>query len=432
MNRRGSSLRGAAAAGVVLLLAAGPAFGAGFSIFEQGSKAMGMAGAFTAQADDGSAMFHNVGGLAFFTKRQFQAGATFITFSEAEFEGFNPFPGASATGEQETLAEFPPHFYWVEPLGSSAWKFGLAVNSPFGLTTEWKDPEQWAGRFIAEKAALRALDLNPNLGVQLSDTFGIGFGAIVRFSDVELRQSQAAINPFTLQPADIARVRLESDFDEGFGWQVGFLHRVNNSFSWGAAYRSKLTIEYGGDARFTQVLTGFPQFDAIVATLIPFNQDVPIETEIEFPDQATIGVAFAVSPRVLIEVDANWTGWSSFDTLVVDFDSPLLPTLVREQNWDDTNHYRVGARFGDPQGAQWRVGYVFDENPIPEATLGPLLPDSDRDGITVGYGRQGSKVGVDLALMYLPFDERDVTTNAQNFNGSYNTTAWLFGGTISW
>ena len=63
MTAGGKTLRLASGCSALALLAATPIFAAGFGIFEQGSKAMGMAGAFTAQADDPSAMFHNVGGL---------------------------------------------------------------------------------------------------------------------------------------------------------------------------------------------------------------------------------------------------------------------------------------------------------------------------------------------------------------------------------
>ena len=76
---------------VALLLAAAiPAQGAGFLIFEQGAKAMGMAGAFTAQADDPSALFHNAGGIAFQNKRDFLLGGTLVT-GEADFSGRLPF-----------------------------------------------------------------------------------------------------------------------------------------------------------------------------------------------------------------------------------------------------------------------------------------------------------------------------------------------------
>ena len=122
---------------VAILLATTPVQAAGFGIFEQGTKAMGMAGAFTAQADDPSAMFHNVGGLAFLDKQEFAVGFTYITATTADFSGDAPFPGQGYTAEQETLSAFPPHFYWVQPLGDT-WRFGLAINAPFGLSTEWR------------------------------------------------------------------------------------------------------------------------------------------------------------------------------------------------------------------------------------------------------------------------------------------------------
>lgn len=195
MASTGRSVRALRVLSLVVLGSAAPVLGAGFSIFEQGTKAMGMAGAFTAQADDPSAMFHNVGGLAFFDEQKFSLGFTYITQSEADFEGTTPFPGPEARAEMETLSEAPPHFYWVKPI-NRRWNFGLGVNAPFGLGNEWSDQDNFAGRFISTKATLTELDINPNLGLRLSDRFGIGFGVIVRVSEIELNRRAPAIDPF--------------------------------------------------------------------------------------------------------------------------------------------------------------------------------------------------------------------------------------------
>lgn len=410
----------------VVLLGTLPAFPSGFNIFEQGSRAMGMAGAFTAQADDGSALFHNVGGLGFFTEKHLSLGVTYITATEAELDGANPFPGVGVHDEQETLTAFPPHLYWIKPLNES-WNFGLAVNSPFGLTTEWEPG--FSGRFLTTKAALRAVDVAPSIGLKVTERFSIGFSGILRFSDIELRRSQAAINPFTLQPADVAQVRLESDVESAYGWQAGILHRPTDRFSWGFTYRSRIDMSYGGDSDFEQVSTGFPQFDALIAQALPFGVSVPISTQITFPDTASFGVAVGVTDNVLVEVDANWAGWSTFDEVNVAFDDVRLPDLVLREDWEDVNNYRLGVRWsrGD---REWRFGYVFDENPIGDETLSPLLPDADRNGFTVGWGHAPGVGGLDLALMYLPFDERTTLTNQDTFNGTYNTTVWLLG--VTW
>ena len=420
------------AAGALLALSAAPVHAAGFSIFEHGSKAMGMAGAFTAQADDPSALFHNAGGLAFVEETEFAAGFTWIHATEAELQGAAPFPG-DVTAEQELLSEFPPHLYWVQPINPT-FKFGLGIETPFGLTTEWENPETFPGRFISTKAALRAIDVNPTIGWRVGN-LGIGVGAIARFSDVELNRSVGRINPFTQRVADVARLELTSDFHEGFGWNAGILHKVNPSFSWGLSYRSKVTVAYEGDARFTQVLTGFQQFDAAVRAQIPFGTDLPVETSIEFPDQASLGLAFGLSPNLLLETDVNWTGWSSFDTLVIDFQgassNDRFDSTIPEE-WDDVNNYRVGLRWTTSPTSQWRFGYVFDETPQPEEAVSPLLPDADRNGFTLGYGYTG-RWKIDLAVMYLPFDERTRERSFENegpFFGTYNTTAWLFGTTI--
>ena len=114
---------------------------AGFDSFQQGAKAAGMAGAFTAQADDPSAMFHNLGGLGMFEGREFYAGGNLIFLGDSTFRGLEPFPGSGQTGEQVDKSIVTPHFYWVEPVGAKV-NFGLAINSPFSLKTEWANADQ--------------------------------------------------------------------------------------------------------------------------------------------------------------------------------------------------------------------------------------------------------------------------------------------------
>ena len=432
MRRPGWLSNAALGAAVLALGLSTPTLGAGFGFFEQGSKAMGLAGAFTAQADDPSALFHNVAGIAFQKERALSVGTTLTSLGDSTFAGEPPFPGPTATGEQEDNLLTPSHVYYVQPLGED-WTLGLGLNNPFGLVTEWSDPDRWAGRFLSTRADLKTYDLTPSLGWRVTPTLGIGFGAVVRFAEVELDRRLARPNPFTFTASEVAKVELKSDLDEGFGWMVGLLHRYNNSFSWGFAYRSKVEIDLGGDGRLTQVLTGTPQFDAAVAAALPFGRDLPIETSVEFPDMASLGAAFALSRNTLLEVDVNWTGWSSFDEVTIVFTENPTLTSTLHQNWDDVYNYRAGLRWNSSPAHQWRVGYVYDETPQPDETVSPLLPDNDRDGYTVGYGYRGQKHAFDLALMYLDFGERTTTTTAPNvFNGTYETTAYLLGLTYTW
>lgn len=150
-----------------------PASGAGFGLFEQGAKAMGMAGAFTAQADDPSLFFYNVGGLGWANQQQWALGAVRVQGTEATFQGAAPTPGPNASGEQFELTEVIYNGGFIRPINPT-WKWGVGLATPFGLETKWKDPSHFPGRFISTKAAIRALDINPALGWQVTPNLGRG------------------------------------------------------------------------------------------------------------------------------------------------------------------------------------------------------------------------------------------------------------------
>lgn len=429
MRRSHSSLL--AASCIVLLGALGvsPAFAAGFAIYEQGAKAMGMAGAFTAQADDPSAMFFNVGGVAFFEEQEFYAGISLISLGDSTFQGASPYPGTDAMGEQVDQIVTPPHFYWVRPINKKI-VFGLGLNSPFGLVTEWDDPDNWSGRFLSEKAELINIDLNPNVGFRLSEKTGISVGVILRAAEIELKSRQAAINPQTQQPAEIAKNTLTSDLETGIGWNIGILHKFNEKASLGFNYRSKISVEFGGEAEFEQVFTGDPIFDGAIGLVLP-DQPVSIGTEIEFPDQFNFGFAYRFGEKWVAEWDIVWTGWDSFDTLTVNFDPASgLDPLVRPQDWSASKTYRGGAQYTIGDRSQFRFGLYFDESPQPSYSVSPLLPDAERWGYSLGYGYTGNKVDVDAYVLYVAFDERTTMDNLDGFYGTYSTNVLVLGASV--
>lgn len=414
-------------------LAAVPMHAAGFGIFEQGSKATGMGGAFTAQADDPSALFYNAGGLAFVTKIDGSIGVTYIHDTKAHFTGANPFPGEGYSADQKKLSAFPPHAYYVQPINST-WKIGLGIETPFGLTTEWQDPNNFAGRFISTKASLNAFDVNPTIAWQVTPTFGIGIGGVARISDVELNQDIPANNPFTQSIVNAASLKLKGDFKEGYGYNAGILWKATPELSLGISYRSKITVDYTGNARLTPISTGNAQLDAAIAAQLPLNTNLPVKTSIHFPDLASVGLAYSFTPDFLVEVDGNRTGWSSFSELPITFTggpTNSLPSKVIPQNWKDVYNYRLGLRWQANPTSQLRLGYVYDQTPQPEVNVNPLLPDANRNGYCIGYGWSGAWKA-DFALMYLPFKDRTRTTPGdQPFLGTYQTTAWLLGVTLT-
>ena len=262
-SRRGALL---ALAAVFLWAGSAPfARAAGFSIFEQGARGMGFAGAFTAVANDPSAIFHNAGGVAFLKGKNLYLGGTIVSPS-FDFAGDDPYPGAGTVETSASAHIAIPAIYYTHQFSETV-VFGLGVHSPFGLRTEWANPDQFTGRFISQRADLKTLSINPTVGFKLADRLGVGVGFDFRLAKVELDRNVPTVNPFTQKVADIAAAHLASDWNSGLGFNLGVLARPSDAWSVGLAYRHKVNVDFTGSAIFNQILTGNGQLDALALNL---------------------------------------------------------------------------------------------------------------------------------------------------------------------
>jgi long-chain fatty acid transport protein len=408
---------------ITTCLFAASAFGSGFLIPEQGAKASAMAGAFVATADDPSAIFYNPAGIAQQRHMAAYTGTTLINFTN-EFTGDPNSPITSGVEAKYNRHTFNiPNMYAVVPIGENL-TVGIGVFAAFGLRTDWADP--FPGRYISKDADLKTTSVNPVIAWQTSDgRLAIGGGVEYRRARVILNANQMDKNPFSGRIIDVANARLASDYGSAIGFNAGILFKPSPRFRLGAAYRSAMDIDLEGEADFTQIPTGNPQLDAVIGAQLPPDQG--ITTTFPFPDIATIGAAFSPNENWDIELDIMRTGWSAFEALAVDFDVTPSRNFVREQNWEDSNSYRLGVNHNATEHWDVRFGFVFDENPQPIEAVSPLLPDSDRLGGSFGAGFHAGPFVVDASVLVLHFKDRDTQgQNPEGFNGMYETDALLW------
>ncbi|UCF68215.1 MAG: outer membrane protein transport protein [Acidobacteriota bacterium] len=412
-----------------------PVFAGGFEIYTHGAKATGLGGAFSAQADDPSAIFYNPAGLAFQRERSFLAGVSSISLGDTDFRGLPPFPDSSASGTRLDRIVHAPHLYALWPLGERL-TIGLGINTPFLFSTEWENPDAWAGRFIATKAELNAVDLVPTVGVRVSDSFSIGVGIAARAASVELQRRLAIPDPFgNTGIVEFARLVMETDSDVDVGFNVGLLYRPTETFSVGLTYRSPIDVKLDGYGRLTQIPTGNPELDLLLVVPgspfeQPFDVDLPMTTSFDFPDSLSLGIAYRFNDDVIAEVDFNWTGWGRFDRITTEFPEYPEQDFVRVENWVDVWHYRIGVNWSLNSSNEIRWGFIYDQSPQPDESIGPIIQDADRRGFTFGYGRVGQHVNFDLALEYAPYQKRTPSVSNNNFFGTYETSTWLLAASL--
>jgi len=402
-----------------LLLGPGATEAGGFRIDEQGATATALGGAFVAQADDPSAVYYNPAGLSFLKAGGFAAGTSVQTLGELQFQGGSPGIAGGTSGELDGGSEILLHAYWVQPLAPNV-VLGLGAFQPFFMKNSWANPETFSGRLLTTQAEIDTYDVNANLSLRLTKRFSLGVGAVYRVAEISHGRRLSRFNPLTGEDADVGTVAITTDQESGIGWNAGFLLKASEKLSFGASYRSAIDLTYAGAGLLTQVATGNSQFDTLIAATIPFGTDLPVSTTLELPDTLRVGFAFGLGKSATVEVDADWTGWSSVQSLPFEFTSEPSFSQTIDLRLDDAVAYRFGLRLKQLSGAEFRFGFVFEESAQTAGTLNPFLADADTNAASFGWGKDW----LGIALKWTERTDATTRTNPDDFNGTYSGNQW--------
>lgn len=409
--------------GLVAAGSAGRLESAGFALFEQSSKGNAVAGAFTATADDPSAMFYNPAGNAFIDRFTLEGGGFAILRPSAHLDGLSPFPGDGYSTNMKKTVYAIGHGYGVLPLSDSV-KLSAGFWTPNGLGVPWENPDAFAGRFLNQRVDLRQLAVSAQLAVKLSDSVAIGAGPEFRFTDVKLSQNVPFVNPFTQRVVDIAHVSIVSEGTPvNVGFAAGLLVKPCDRLRLGISFHSHMDVDLEGPATFGQIFSGNPQFDGAVTQLLP-AKGARARTTLQFPSVTMFGVAYEVTPRLTVEADGTYTSWKVFDQTVLQIDG--RPDTVLKHNFENAWAIRAGLTYRMGDRGWIAGGFVYDQTPQPDADAGPFLPDNNRSGGTIGAGIPVSKhFEFQFSSLFLWFHNRTITTSKDNFSATYQTFAIL-------
>jgi long-chain fatty acid transport protein len=114
--------------------------------------------------------------------------------------------------------------------------------------------------------------------------------------------------------------------------------------------------------------------------------------------------------------------------------TPALQDINSPRLYHNTSQYRLGAEYNVEKvnGLTVRGGITYDQNPIPDKTLDPILPDADRWDFSCGFSYQVTpQVSFDAFYMFIRAKERKIDTPENPLEGYYNTKANLFGAALS-
>lgn len=448
-----------AVAATLMLLSTGPLHAAGFALIEQNVSGLGNAYAGAgASAQDASTLFFNPAGLMHLSGTHLVLAGHVIRPS-AEFSGSatdalgNPVATGGNGGDAGDYA-LVPNLYYSREL-SNGFRFGLGINAPFGLKTEYDS--DWVGRYQGIKSEVKTVNINPALAYKAGPNLSVGVGLNAQYIEATLTQAvdqgsacygqvirtaiaggaseaaafaaaQATCDPLLLTPqgAD-ANAKVEGD-DWSFGYNIGLLYDVGPGSRVGFAYRSKIKQKLEGDADFTAAHPLFTSQGVFVPTSVTAG--------VTLPESASLSLYHELSPQWAMLADVTWTRWSRFDELRIQYDSSQ-PDTVTPEDWTNSLRYALGVNYRHSGTWLLRAGIAYDEEPIRNAQLRTArIPGNDRTWLAVGANyRHTSQLSFDVGYAHLfvddtPIDHTGLTTGS--IRGEYDNSVGILSMQMNW
>ncbi|MDH3316398.1 MAG: outer membrane protein transport protein [Gammaproteobacteria bacterium] len=417
---------------------AGTASAAGFAVNTPSAQSMGNATAGGgAVAEDASTVWFNPASMTRLPSQMMASAHVLLPNFEFTDKGSTlPIPPATpisgpTTSDGGTNA-IAPNFYYIRTL-NERWSFGLAVNAPFGLATEYDN--NWKGRYHAIDSEIVDFNLNPALAYKVNEVFSVGAGVSVNYIDAKLTNvvdfaTICAVNALPCAgPSGTLDGFAENNADDiSFGFNFGVFYEPRDGTRFSLAYRSQINHKLEGDADFTVPAAALP-------FLGPVFTDGGIKVGASLPDTFSFSAFHMLTPKIGIMGDATWTGWSDIPELRIVYDSPTngggSGTSVESLGWEDVWRLALGLSYYHSDRLTLRTGVAYDQSPVPNPVLAtPRLPDNDRIWVSIGASYAiNDKASVDFAYTHEFIDDTNIArTNSTGatLNGVYESSVDIF------
>jgi long-chain fatty acid transport protein len=424
----------------------------------QSAAASGMGNAFSAQADDASAIHYNPAGMTQLRGVQFMNGSLFLGGATTHVSP----TGQTTRGDRGGSVAWPPptHLYItanLKDIGFDAlekWTAGVGITVPFGSLTEYQTTAPFSQSVLFNTLPL--LDIKPTVAYKLNDYLSFGLGADIYTFSTLFGEGHLEIKNTTGAGGTGAQREINGS-GTGAGFNASMMYTpLRNAegkplANVGIVYRSQAVVPLSGqflsdgalvaDAKANLVL---PQIITGAIALWPVR-----DQEREWK----------------IEMDVDHIKWKSFRNTTISLSSGGgIPVA---QDWRNSYNVMVGTEYKFlkmERLPEWevalRAGYSHYQTQMPDQTFNAGIPSSDTHIPSIGVGflckENGSffgltkcgnlgmgsmkpkAIGLDLSYQVAYYEDRTVVGQVTNpaagtnaaVNGTYRTTIHAGGVTL--
>jgi long-chain fatty acid transport protein len=348
-----------------------------------GLKAKGMGGVSTALAEDSLGGATNPAKMVFAGSRMDLGLEWFSPRRDAERSGAQ-FPGLNGKVTSDKTNFWVPEFGYNRMLGNDL-SLGVTVygnggmnttypQGPFQCPTGQANPPSFPANMLCGGGSL-GVDLSqlviaPTVAYKVAPEHALGASLLLGYQMFKAFGLQAFDNPpgfppFTGTPGSVTNRGYDNS--TGAGVRLGYMGRINQMVSVGAAWSSKINM--GKFDKYKGLFAGRGDFD------IPSNWN--------------LGVAIKPAPDWTVAVDVQRINYSD----VAAVNNPSLPVAPLGASngpgfgWRDIDVFKLGVQWQMNPAWTLRAGYNRGDNPIraEDVTFNILAPGVMKEHYTLGF-----------------------------------------------
>jgi len=392
-----------------------------------GMKAKGMAGAATATASDAFGGANNPASMVFVGDRLDVGVDWFRPIRSAERTGSNDGMNFSANSGSNDFAV--PEFGFNMMMGDKM-SFGVTVYGNGGMNTDYEGGQIPAGNPICaafqgmggDPAAgtyasnslcgsgklgvdLLQLVIAPTFAYKLTEQHSLGVSPLIGYQRFKADGLQG-FTAYTPNTSNAYLTNVGYDNALGYGVRFGYMGKLNEMVSIGAAYSSKIKM------------SSFSKYKDLFAE----------QGDFDMPENWNVGIAIKPIPSTTVALDyqrINYSGVKAIANPSTNGGLTIGGTLGGDNGrgfgWGDVEVLKLGVEYAYSPKLTLRAGYSHSDNPITarDVTFNIIAPGVVTDHYTLGF-TYGVGRDAEITMSYMHAQENSVS-------GSSLFTPWTMG-----
>ncbi|MDY0123039.1 outer membrane protein transport protein [Sulfurimonas sp.] len=367
-------------------------FAGGYKIPETSLNSVALSAANVAHNSSADAAYYNPANMVFMKNEAvMEANLMYIGLSDINYKA----AGIDIDSKRENF--IVPSLHYVSQEISGA-RYGLSIVSPAGLSKRW---ESAPAVYKAEEFTLQTVEINPSVALPIGDKIAVALGIRAIYSEGVVKST----SPMALRDMKGDSIDL--------GYNIALAYKPTSELELALTYRSNvdLSVEGSADLSYTGTLDGS-------VPLATYTSSSSASVTVPVPALLNLAVAYTLPSETTLEFVYERNFWSEYKELDFDYGSSVnavtnivFGTPVAKK-WRDTDVFRFGIT-QKMEKLTLMGGFLIDESPVPNETLGFELPDSDSFSVSLGARYQVSeKINVGFGALYSIREDKKVSNSS--------------------